>query len=409
MPDVGSESDLDLLRRDPEPEPAYTLVILDVLFCDNESDPEILDRYFARFEHSLASLQAQEVPEDAELLVTIQMSADKGPWIARTVELLRRPPESWRTRIRLHVYEHPAAGYPGGDPERIDWVKKPNLHSPYRERMFLETHADLQVERYPRVIRVGLDDDDLWMPWQTANICALANAARHDPRVDHEGVLALGMLDTLVGYVGESGVDVESVQLKRSLTGDKFHVIERPESVEAIADLSPSAVPERVDLEFHRRFKRRGVGLYAAGGYVPGFVYMRWGQNLSRQGKEYLELKRFGRVTVPAAGAVAQIAQRDVPRDVRKLWFSVPGAVVPLRVMARRKGTAVEVESNLEDLAGDGVKVCFYLMRGKERIATRWYSVAPNAVFEDAPSGVTVRAFLRAPDGTTTRAESEKV
>lgn len=399
----------DLLRREPEAEPAFTLVILDVLFCDYERDPEILDRYFARFEHTLASLQAQRVPEDVELLVTIQISADKRPWIDRLVRLLRTPTASSRTRIRLFEYEHPAEGYEGGDPERVDWLKKPNLHSPLREQMFRETHRGLHLDRYRRVIRVGLDDDDVWMPWQTATVCAIANAARLDPAVEHDGALALGMLDTLVGYVGDDGIDVDSVQLKRSLTGEKFHVIDDPESVDAIATYSPSAVPERIDVEFHERFARRGIGLYAAGGYTPGFVYLRWGQNLSRQGKEYLETKRFGRVHVDGPAVVASIPHEDVPRDDRRLWFGVPGFVVPLKVSARRRGSDVVVDSNFAFQPGRGLKVCYYLMKGTEHLATRWYSTESKAVFEDAPSGVRVRAYVRATGGSTTRAESEMV
>lgn len=406
---AGTGQDLELLHREPEAEPAYTLVILDILFCDYEQDAEILDRYFARFEHTLASLQAQQVPEDAELLVTIQISSDKRPWIDRLIELLRTPPASSRTRIRIFEYEHPAEGYEGGDPERVDWQKKPNLHSPYREQMFRETHRTLHLDRYPRVIRVGLDDDDLWMPWQTESICAIASAARLDPAVEHDGVLALGMLDTLVGYAGDDGIDVDSAQLKRSLTGEKFHVIDHPKSVDAIAVYSPSAVPERIDVEFHERFARRNIGLYAAGGYTPGFVYMRWGQNLSRQGKEYLETKRFGRVHVDDPGSVATIPREDVPRDDRRLWFGVPGAAVPLKVSVRRLGNDVAVDSNLAFQPGRGLKVCYYLMRGAERIATRWYSTDSEAVFEEAPAGVTVRAYVRAADGTTNRAESERV
>lgn len=409
MPNSGNARALDLLRREPEAEPAFTLVLLDVLFCDNEQDPQILDRYLSRFEHTLASLQAQEVPEDAELLVTIQISADKRPWIDRLMELLRTPPANNRARIRVFEYEHPVTGYEGGDPERLDWVKKPNLHSPYREQMFRDTHRDLRVDRYRRVIRVGLDDDDIWMPWQTATICAIASAARLDPLVEHDGVLALGMVDTLVGYAGENGIDVDSAQLKRSLTGEKFHVIDDPDSVESIAAYSPTAVPERIDVEFHERFARRGIGLYAAGGYIPGFVYMRWGQNLSRQGKEYLETKRFGRVHVDGPADVARIAQEDVPRDGLRLWFGVPGAAVPLKVSARRLGNDVKVESNLAFQQGKNLKIAYYLMRGAERLETRWYSADHEAEFKDVPAGVSVRAYLRAADGTTTRAESEKV
>lgn len=408
MPNVETAADLELLRRDAEPEPVTSLVLLEILFCDFERDPEVLDRYFERFEHTLASLRAQEVPEGAELLATIQMSADKQPWIARAAAELRKPVASPRTRFRIFQYEHPAGGYEGGDESRIDWVKSPNKHSPYREKLFLDSHAGLHVERYDRIIRVGLDDDDLWMPWQTENICRIAETARIDPGVQHEGVLAIGMLDTLIAYADEDGFALDSVRLKRSLTGEKFHVIEHPSSLEEVAFYHATAVPERVDREFHEKRMRIGIGLYGAGGFTPGFVYMRWGQNLSRQGKEYLESKRFGSLRVSDAGAVVSILRADVPRDEGGIWVRLPSDDRAFEVTVRREGDTLHVTSTLAAQPGKGWKVCYYLMDGSRRVDTRWYSADAEAVFEDAPAGSHVRAFLRASDGTTTRTESEK-
>lgn len=409
MPNTQAAADLELLRREPEPEPVTTLVLLEILFCDYERDPDVLARYFERFEHTLASLRAQDVPEGAELLVTIQMSADKQPWIARTAAELRKPVASSRTRFRIYQYEHPTEGYEGGDDSRIDWVKSPNKHSPYREKLFIESHQGLHLERYDRLIRVGLDDDDLWMPWQTENICRVAEVARIDPKVDHEGVLAIGMLDTLVAYAGDDGFSIDSVRLKRSLTGEKFHVIEHPSSIEDVAFYHATAVPERVDREFHERRKRIGIGLYGAGGFTPGLVYMRWGQNLSRKGKEYLEVKRFGRFHAADAGSVALTARADVPHEGGDIWVRLPGEESAFEVTARRVGDSVQVTSNMQAQPGKGWKVCYYLMKGTQRLDTRWYSAASDAVFESAPPGVSVRAFLRAADGSTTRVESEKV
>ncbi|MGY5765397.1 hypothetical protein ACXET9_09355 [Brachybacterium sp. DNPG3] len=410
MPNAEAAADLELLRREAEPEPVSTLVLLEILFCDYERDPEVLDRYFARFEHSLASLRAQEVPEGVELLVTVQMSSDKQPWIGRTAELLRKPVFSPRTRFRLYQYEHPADGYPGGDDSRVDWVKSPNKHSPYRENLFMESHAGLQVERYRRIIRVGLDDDDVWMPWQTENICRIAELARLSPEVTHEGVLAIGMLDTLVAYADDDGFSVDSVRLKRSLTGDKFNVIDNPESLESIAIFHATAVPERVDMESHERLLRIGAGLYGAGGYVPGFAYMRWGQNLSRQGKEYLELKRFGGFRAASASEVFQRRPSDVARDEGRIWVSLPERSEAFAVEARRVGNSIEVDSNLSKQPGASWKVCYYLMNDGKRVDARWYSTESSTIFESAPSGSSVRAFLRGSDGViAARAESEKL
>lgn len=87
----------------------------------------------------------------------------------------------------------------------------------------------------------------------------------------------------------------------------------------------------------------------------------------------------------------------------------MPGFVVPLKVSARRRGSDVVVDSNFAFQPGKGLKVCYYLMKGTEHLATRWYSTESEAVFQDAPSGVRVRAYVRATGGSTTRSGSEMV
>ncbi|GAA1327069.1 hypothetical protein GCM10009592_13510 [Brachybacterium rhamnosum] len=393
--------------REPESDPARTLVILEMIFCDNESDAQILATYFSRFEITLASVLAQDVPPDAELLVTLHMSRDKVEWIDRVDDMIREVGRSPRLRCNIHLYDHPPEGYPGGDLSRVDWVKGPNKHSPHRERLFLEAHEGLHVDRYRRVLRVNLDDDDLWFPWHVRNLCDAARAARLSPEVSHAGPLALGILDSIIGYVQEGSTTLDVQRLKRTLTGQKFYVIDSPESVDALAPYSSLGVPERIDAEFHERFGKREIGLYGIVGLVPSFVYVRWGQNLSRQGKQYLEVTTFGQVEISGPAAALDLNESEIPHSVDGLRVVVPGDG-ELRVNVRRNARGLLVTTNLEDFPA-GAEVCYYLIHRRNRADARWYSSDPEMTFRDAPPSSSVRAFVRVGTEVVAQAESRAV
>lgn len=399
-----STSPLLVFRRDDEPDVARTLVILEMIFCDAESDEEVLATYFDRFRIALASVLQQEMPADAELQVTLHFSRDKQKWIERTEDLLKGASSSNKVRVQLHIYDHPENGYAGGDSKRIDWVKGPNKHSPYRERLFIDAHDRLDISRYPRVIRVNLDDDDVWLPWHVQNMCAAARSAMVAPEVRHDVPLALGLLDVVVGYVSDDGVDADVVRLRRTLTGEKFYVLEGLRTVEEIAAYSSLGIPEKVDVENHERLERHGVALYAVLGLPPSLIYFRWGQNLSLQDKGNLELMKFGEHRLSSPAAALDLVGGDLPGGDEVVRFAILGGGA-LQLVVHRSASGLAVASNLEEFPMNA-QICYYLIHDKERVDAKWYSRDGATFFAGAPAGSSVRGFLRVGKDIIDRTES---
>ncbi|WP_282852877.1 hypothetical protein [Gulosibacter sediminis] len=391
-------------------EPASTLILLEMIFCDFENDPDILSSYFERLQLTLESLSKQQVPAHAELSVVVYVSQDKGTWIDKVQGEIDRWAEvrDARVSITTHTYDHPGIGYPEGDPTRVDWQKNPSKHAPYREQLFTSSCAAVDFGAYDRLIRVTLDDDDIWLPWHTTTLVTVAEAARSDERIAHQEDLALGLLDVNLAYIGDHEVEVRTVALERTLTGDKFYVIDKPGARDDLAKRSAWSIPEIMDKEQQRKMAHHGVGLYAVRNFVAGFVYMRWGQNLSRQRKDGFQLVGLGSQTLSTARDVLGLSQKQVPTGrTSELWFGIlPGR---FKVEAKRRGRRLEVSTNFDDVKKSGAQLALQVMRGNKRIDVRAYGQSANAVFEDVPPAVTVRAFIRRDGEVTDRAASQEV
>ncbi|WP_193128824.1 hypothetical protein [Gulosibacter sediminis] len=391
-------------------EPASTLILLETIFCDYENDPEILSSYFERFQLTLESLSKQQVPAQAELSVVVYVSRDKGTWIEKVQgEIDRwRDIRDARVAIKIHTYDHPEIGYPEGDQDRVDWQKNPSKHAPYREQLFTSSCKAVDFSAYDRLIRVTLDDDDVWLPWHTTTLVTVAQAARSNERIAHQDDLALGLLDVNIAYIGDDEVEVRTVALERTLTGDKFYVIDDPGSRDDLARRSAWSIPEVMDKDQKRRMARHGVGLYAVRNYGAGFVYMRWGQNLSRQRKDGFQIVGLGSQTLAAPQDVLELSRNQIPTDESSgLWFGIlPGR---LKVDAKRHGRQVHASTNFDDVRKTGSQLALQLMRGGKRIDVRAYGSSANTVFENVPPGVTVQAFIRRDGAIIGRATSREV
>lgn len=391
-------------------EPASTLILLETIFCDYEHDPEILASYFERFQLTIESLSKQQVPARAELSVVVYVSGDKGTWADKVHGEIDRWQDvrDARVSIKIHTYEHPEIGYPEGDQTRVDWQKNPSKHAPHREQLFASSCGAVDFSAYDRLIRITLDDDDVWLPWHATTLVTVAEAARSDRRVAHEEDLALGLLDVNIAYIGDGEIEVRTVALERTLTGDKFYVIDEPGARDDLAKRSAWSIPEVMDKEQQRRMRRHGVGLYAVRNYGAGFVYMRWGQNLSRQRKDGFQIVGLGSQTLAAPRDILELSRNQVPTDRSSgLWFGIlPGR---LKVEAKRHGRQVHASTNFDDVKKAGSQLALQVMRGDKRIDVRAYGSSATAVFEDVPSGVTVRAFIRRDGEITDRAASQEV
>lgn len=369
----------------PEPAPVRTLVLIETMFCDYEQDPDVLDTYFERFRLCLRALQRLEVPPGAEILVTIYFSTDKQEHLERTRRLLAAVDLPDGLRLRIHEYTHPAGGYPGDD--RIDWVKSPNKHAPFRDRLFAEAHRDIAFGEFERLIRMAVDDDDVLLPHQARNMVGMAAAAEAEsPDVD---VIVMGPLRTYVAYVDGEAVDVEEVEMRRSLTGNKAFVIRNPGAVD-FSELSPWSAPELMTAVQARSIRARGQQLMPVHGNEPGFVYMRWGQNLSAHRKDFHIVRTHGRRRLDALDEVLELRPEAEPPGLS--FDLVP---LDLRLTARRSGGQVRVISNFDKLRAAAGYICFQVFHDGRRIAGTSYARNASARFEDVPDGARIRGFVK--------------
>ncbi|MFI7481840.1 hypothetical protein ACH9EU_05415 [Kocuria sp. M1R5S2] len=376
------------------------LMILESMFCDNEQDPEVLAEYFRRFAHTLRSVLRQELPEDLELLVTIYMSSDKRRWIDHAWSIIDETELPPRMVVRIWEYAHPPEGYPAG--QGVDRLKSPNKHAPYRDRLFQDAQLYVDHSVYRTVIRVAVDDDDLWLPQHAAELHRIASEGH---RLFPEAkVLALGPVNCLVGYLTPDGVEVDVVSLRRTLTGDKFYSVEHP-SVQDLATLSPWSAPEILDDEMAARLAERGITLRYVKGNRPGFVYLRWGRNLSNYRKDFHVAHTFGTFRTGGVDELAAVGSEALPEVEPELEFGTFGQNLLVRA-ARAADGSVRYSTNFESLRLPGAEICFYLLQDGRRVGVRAYGRTGSGVFPDAPENATVKAFVRNEGGIFLREES---
>ncbi|KAA9393093.1 hypothetical protein FCK90_14040 [Kocuria coralli] len=395
LPDLVSESPLS-----DEPM-SRTLVLIETMFCDNEQDENVLATYFERFKISLSSLLAQQIPDNAELLVTIYISSDKQKWIHRTRRIIESASHSPRARYRIHEYDHPAEGYPQRD--HIDWLKNPNKQGPYRGGHFTAAHSDIRFEEYGRLIRAAIDDDDLMLRHHVGSLVRMATAAQAE--FPDDPIMALGPLHTYIGYVEGAHVRFQDVDMRRSMGGNRCFVIARPSEVDLVP-LSPWSIPEIIDIYQGFVAEKRGFRLSYVREHSAGLVYMRWGSNLSAHMKDIHVLEKHGEFTLDRVEDILALdgAQAEGDND---MTF---GLLAPdLRLTVKRSGDRVNVVTNFDKLRLRNAQICFYLMSGGKRVAVRGYSEVARATFPQAPGKVQIIGFIRFQGEIIARVASERI
>ena len=369
------------------------LMILETMFCDNERDESVLADYFRRFAHTLRSVLRQELPDGLELLVTVYMSSDKRRWIDRVWSIIDAAELPPNMVVGIWEYSHPAGGYPPA--ERVDRLKSPNKHAPNRDRLYQEAHLHVDLSVYRSLVRVALDDDDLWLPHHAGELLRIAREGHR--RFPAAEVLALGPVNCLIGYLTTDGIDVDVVSLKRTVTGNKFYTVESP-TADDVATLSPWSVPEVLDEDMAQRFAQRGITLRYVKGMRPGFVYLRWGRNLSNHRKDFHVTTTFGSFVAGSVGTLAMVDPHALPTVEPELEFGTFGRKLEIRVTRGADG-ALRYTTNFEALRLPDAQICFYLLHGGERVGVRAYGPKGSGVFPDAPANATVKAFVRNQEG----------
>ncbi|MDK1329046.1 hypothetical protein [Arthrobacter sp. zg-Y1143] len=366
------------------------LLWIDTVLCDAEDDPDIIERYLQRFLLTMESIGAQTIPDGADFRFTVNLSRDKLAYLPRIEQAICRLGAAHRHGTRVHLYDHPPGGYGVPASSHIDSIKNPNKQPGRREALFAAAAAGENFGRYESLVRISMDDDDLYFPGHLSQISAFADALL----VSHpESVSAAGLYRQNLATVTPAGISMRDVDFNRVIPGNKFFVI--PAShVPNAARYSPWAIPELIDEDAVERFAGTGVNLVLVRNNAPTFVYMRRAANLSLQSKD---------ACIDNTHAEQEFSNEE---DLLDHLRSSPAEPARVPVMAplprefrltcsRAHDGTVNVSTNFDTMFGPGHRIAFYLMHGAERLDVRWYSGDGSAQFTHTPPGCTVRAFVQ--------------
>lgn len=77
-------------------------------------------------------------------------------------------------RVRIHIYAHLPDGYTVPEGWHVDLINNPNKQPCRREQLFVESSRTEHFNDYEAVIRVSMDDDDLYLPGHTTQLASIA-------------------------------------------------------------------------------------------------------------------------------------------------------------------------------------------------------------------------------------------
>ena len=261
------------------------IVLVETIFCDNERDATVRQDFFRRWYISLRALASVSVPADCTVKYILYVSDDKFQEKVLVQAFLASLDPEVARRFVVVPYVHPIDGYESKGVVHPDSLKNPNKTAPRRDWLFEAALTQINVEGYDRVIRATLDDDDFWMPWQLHEFIQAADRVFQPGRI-----IGVGLRNALVAYHDASKLDV--VELTHHMNGNKFYLSEIG-LFDRQRVLSPWSIPEDFNDSNIARMGRAGVSLSSVGENKPGWIYNRWGGNLSLHDKSRYYIKKM--------------------------------------------------------------------------------------------------------------------
>lgn len=370
-----------------------TLLWLDTILCDAETDPIVIDRYYQRFKQTIKALGHQHLPAELDVVFIVNLSRDKISYLPLITEELRRMPPAIAQGSRVHLYDHPAEGYRVPQKAHIDQVKNPNKQPGRRDRLFGDASAQTDFTQYKAVIRISMDDDDIFFPGHLSQVYEASQRLLIDrPNT----VSAAGFYRSYLVHVTGQGVTLDSVNFNKIIPGNKFYVVPENE-YKRLQSLSPWSLPETMDVEAVERFKADSIHLALIRNNAPTFAYMRRAQNLSGQSKagyietinsqtEFTNESDFLAHTwaSPKPPALVEIVDEPLPRIFRMSCTRPASAP-----------SEIHVTTNFPKVFDKDCSIAFYLMHGHDRLDVQWYASQGTASFRSTVSNLTIRAFVR--------------
>lgn len=366
-------------------------VVIETLFCDGETKLMTQMMYFRRFERTLLSMSRVRVPESVRAMHVIYISSDKKQWLPRLRTAVEHYAQSSRIETKIVVYAHPSHGYPALTAGHPDVLKGPNKQAPLRNRLFLAAQLDIAPDH--TLVRMTIDDDDLWLPWQLEEMLkAIDRAYEH---VEYPA-FGIGLRRNFLAHVDENGVRIEDVSMSRMLTGNKAFVFPPDQRDKALL-YAPWNVPETMTENYRQQYRAQGIDLVVFEGNRPGFVYMRRGSNLSNQHKTGFITETHEVSTVVDENALlAHLSEPTRTSQTSEATFTIDPPVY--RITVKRGGDDVSYHSNVKSALGNNVRLAFHLLSGTTVIAKTGYGRVASGVFRNAPPGCRVKMYVQRAD-----------
>ena len=376
--------------------PAHTstLVTIETVFCDVETVTGRIEEYFQRYRSTLRSILAQDIPDGVDVLHTVYVSSDKLH-IARRIEAeVAAVGAPAGLRVSVFIYTHPTGGYGHLSTSHVDMAMAPNKQWPRREAMSRRAHENVHLAGYDLVVRMGIDDDDVFAPWHIRNVLGVATDLL-DRSTDPTEVLAVGLERCYLIRADPDGHLVRDVDFIRCMSGNKFFA-HRGGAVFDPWQQSVWSLPETFDTGRAETFRRMGTTLTRVRGNQPSFGYVRRGRNLSVSDKDaYVQLEHGRFVTTPGVDFIGQCPQ---PSSV---GTTTGTELLPaeLTVTARRlESGAIKYATNARYTHGPDAAVAYYFLKGNDRVHAVPYSRTHIGEVQLDDERVRVKVFVRLGD-----------
>lgn len=365
------------------------LLITETIFCDNETNCEILDLYLQRFFLTIRSY-SHATRSDFDHVFIIYISSDKIYYRGKIEDYCSTLGAGDNGFLyKIIIYEHPAQGYSVNPLAHIDLIKNPNKGPILRDKLFGSVNFNFCFKSYDCIVRAAIDDDDIIPTWHLDNIIQVAKkAAKHWS----EGVIGVGFVNSYLVYFLDNIIEVDFVTLRRAINGNKFYIFKDFNKINAF---SPWSIPDQLDDEIHDRVLRKtGVRLTLVNNSLPGIFYLRRGSNLSNYRKDSVVEKLILKKSLKNISDIFYFEKED------KIITSNDNFFVPkvgLKVMANIIGKLICFTSNFDRFSEDGNKVSYYLYCDGVKISQISYGTQNSGKFfiDDQKKIYRIKAFLR--------------
>lgn len=387
----------------------------ETIFADTETRQPNLDLLLAAYRRTIASIARLHPVENWTGLHVTYCSIDKVDQyltLARWVNEVND--NSPAVKMMLVPYQHPGEGYPSPVNGHIDAIRLPNKFDAdaFQRLNEMATRMILpkNLEDIGIIVRIGIDDDDVWSPWAFQILTEIAEKALNE---GGRPIKAIGVGRCAVFYPYDSGT-IDLVDFDVAMSGCKMFASRNTRLILG-KDFFPYSLPESFTKNVQRSFRSRGADLLLTRSVPIFFIYMRAGSRLSSMGKHdhYIQLhgQHVGVGNADVAHAVFE--EREV-REWRDAGSPVVFKIDPPNFEARAaldpSRSILRIDLNAEEFLterGLSFPDDYQLVISYGTKSGRAESALPlDGILEIRPDGWTERTIVRLEDPSGKRLAS---